>query len=573
MNKKFTVAFEILLAVILQILYGFSYDLFSMDYMKLSDIKQGMTGYGLSVFKNTEPETFGVEIISILKNQDPSRDIILVKCSGQNLEKSRIIAGMSGSPIYINGKLIGALAYAWQLSLDPIAGVTPIESMLYDYNNPLKFLSQTENIKTGAANSELKYIKAPMTVSGINLKAIEKCSDFFDKFNFLPVESGGSGYWEDTVQYKPGGAISVQLITGDWTLSSIGTITAITDNGDILAFGHPMFGWGKTKLPAATAGIHTIMNNLSISWKMGSPIKENGSVVQDRYSCIVADSKIKSELIKTKIKLGYENINLFKTFNLNIVDNKSLTPYLFLISAYNSEYAFAEAAGQKLTVKQKMKIKFNEKYNLEYNNWEYNEDGGLNDMMIFFNAFRLYGNPFKEIKVEELHYESSAVEGEQKYKISEVAVSSKYCNIGDTLIIDVKLSHTVDKDVRISVPVYISEDFEDMTKASFQIASGENVPVITGTPETFEDYIENMKQKFVNNQIVIYYKTNKEKYVYRNKVLESGSASFNEKLFSDKSKLRKIPDYKYIPVNCNFIVTGNGYATIDLNANNLLKNK
>ncbi|MBP7654777.1 hypothetical protein KA977_15265 [Candidatus Dependentiae bacterium] len=544
--------------------------------MTVSELKPGMKGYGLSVFKNTEPETFGVEIISILKNTSPSRDLILIKCSGQNLEKSRIIAGMSGSPVYINNKLIGALAYAWSLSLDPIAGVTPIESMLYDYNHPINFSTQSNFISNSSIKSngiEFTLIKSPLILSGINSKVMQKCPELFEKYNFLPLESGGAGQWSDDVKFTPGGAISVQLITGDWSIASIGTITAITDSGQILAFGHPMFGWGQSDLPVATAGIHTIMSNLNISWKMGSPIKENGTLVQDRYSCIVADQNKKTNMIKTKIKFGYKDLNLFKTYNLNIVDNKFLTPYLFLISAYNSEYAFAESTGPKLTIKQKLKIKFKPDYTLEFNNWEFNESGGLNDLMIFFNAFRLYSNPYKDIKIQELYYESEAFNGEFKYNISDISASADYCNIGDTIIFNIKLSHTANKDTFISIPVYISEDFEDIQNAVFYFTAGDRVPKITPEPENFDDYIKNMKQIFSNNQIVVYYKTKNDKYIYKNKILISGHETVNEKLFTEKSNLRKIPDYKYKALDCNFIVTGFASASVKIEQNNLLKIK
>jgi len=107
----------------------------AVETLRPEQLKAGMKGYGLSVFKGTKPERFEVEIIGVLKNAFPKQDMILIKTSGANLEKHRTVAGMSGSPIYIDGKLIGALAYGWQFENDPLAGVTPIHNMLAEINH------------------------------------------------------------------------------------------------------------------------------------------------------------------------------------------------------------------------------------------------------------------------------------------------------------------------------------------------------------------------------------------------------------------------------------------------------
>ncbi len=100
------------------------------DYIKIDDIEPGMKGYGFSVFKGWEPEKFDVEIIDVMKNASPKRSFILARLKGQNLEYSGVIAGMSGSPVYVNDKLIGAVAYTWSFSKEPICGITPLENML-----------------------------------------------------------------------------------------------------------------------------------------------------------------------------------------------------------------------------------------------------------------------------------------------------------------------------------------------------------------------------------------------------------------------------------------------------------
>src|SRR6266403_3860858 len=108
----------------------------AVEMLRADQLKPGMKGYGLSVFKGTKPERFEVEVIGVLKNALPKQDMILIRMSGQDLEKHKVIAGMSGSPIYIDGKLIGALAYGWTFENEPLAGVTPIHNMMAQLSRP-----------------------------------------------------------------------------------------------------------------------------------------------------------------------------------------------------------------------------------------------------------------------------------------------------------------------------------------------------------------------------------------------------------------------------------------------------
>nr|HPG31999.1 SpoIVB peptidase S55 domain-containing protein [bacterium] len=342
-------------------------NIFSFETLPVSEIKAGMKGYGLSVFKGVEPEKFNVEVVSVLKNEAPQRDLILVKCGGCELEKSKIIAGMSGSPVYINKKLIGAIAYAWSFSMEPLGLVTPISYMLEECENPVDYTEYPDAVNLNDGQKNLSLIKIPLMMRGASEKFLANDSSFFSKTNFIPVEFSGAGEWNIPAAYKPGAAIALQLITGDWDISAIGTITAISDSGKILAFGHPFLGLGKTSFPAATAGIHTVMKSYLASWKIGSPIKTEGSLVQDRNSLIVVDPKITAHTIKTRISYLLPKSKEKKEFNLNIASNKFLTPYLLNSSINYSGQISINAIGPKLSYIQHFKIKFNDNKYLEYN--------------------------------------------------------------------------------------------------------------------------------------------------------------------------------------------------------------
>jgi hypothetical protein len=310
-------------------------------YMPVSELKPGMKGYGLTVFSGTKPERFDVEIISTLHNFRPNQDLVLIKTIHPRLAIARTVAGMSGSPIFVDGRMVGAYAYGWYFGAEPIAGVTPIESMLSELKRsmppslapraagaPLPGAAPAR--RTGLEPSEanrfagslLDYtlerharqiaertaptLAAPggtglgpastqLMVGGLSAGAVRAAEQLLGPIGLEIVQAGGGAGTTAAkaggpAQFEEGGVLAVELVRGDVSVSGLGTVTHVV--GDkVLGFGHPLLGGGFEDLPTATGVVHWVMATQNRSFKIGEPTQPLGSLFNDRQSAVVIDTK------------------------------------------------------------------------------------------------------------------------------------------------------------------------------------------------------------------------------------------------------------------------------------------
>ena len=313
-----------LAAVILLICFAVRF--YPADFMNVSEIKSGMKGYGLSVFKGWESERFDVEIIDVVKNFEPKGDVILARLKGNGLEDSGVIAGMSGSPVYIDGKLIGAVAFAWAYAKEPLCGITPIGEMIRekdnintDYKNPL-------SIK----DNQLKNISTPLFINGFTGEVRDYIKNYFE--NKLPDASylvmnggGGSSEFLPNDGLKGGDAVAVNMMDGDYLAQGIGTVTFVSNN-DVYIFGHPMDLAGNTELPISRSYIYSVIPSINISFKLGSSSKPVGAVVYDGKNGVYCRLKKEAAMIPVDVKIK-NNGSEYK-YSFRTVDNRNYFPTL-----------------------------------------------------------------------------------------------------------------------------------------------------------------------------------------------------------------------------------------------------
>ena len=331
-------------ALLLLSLLGALRAVLAVDTLRPEQLSPGMKGYGLSVFKGTRPERFEVEIIGVLHNALPKQDMILIHMSGADLEKHKVIAGMSGSPVYIDGKLIGALAYGWTFENDPLAGVTPIHNMVAELKRPVVgpstinasvSLDRTSSMSAPFALPRIAFAQAaddsgtprpllaPLSLGGFSSRVLERFASKFTGLGMMPIAAGGASTGvlpHRSGDMEPGGSIGVQLMRGDMDATAVGTATYI-DNNRILAFGHPFFQGGSVQAPAVLAEVHTIMSSLERSFKMASPIAEIGSMVGDWQSCIVADTKVQARMIPISIDAANRDLGQSEHYDVEVMNN------------------------------------------------------------------------------------------------------------------------------------------------------------------------------------------------------------------------------------------------------------
>ena len=325
--------------------------------LSFDDVRSGMRGTGRTVFSGTTIESFDVEVLGKLPNIGPRQNLILARCTGGPLEETGVLAGMSGSPVTVDGKLIGAIAYSWPFTKGAIAGITPIEEMLavtrlddapratravaYDaagrYLDPLYEADRLAGFFAGLGGELLQGSGAalpfslPLSVAGVGPQGLARMRPELTRAGFLPLQVGGSGDGSgDAPPLQPGSAVGLKLVRGDVDMTATGTVTWI-DGDRVLAFGHPLFGLGSVDLPLTGADVQLLLPSLAQSAKLAVPLGEIGALRQDRSTAVFGLLGARPQMIPVRLQLtgaqGKET-----AFSFDIADDALLSPLLLYIT-------------------------------------------------------------------------------------------------------------------------------------------------------------------------------------------------------------------------------------------------
>jgi hypothetical protein len=300
-------------------------------FMDPDQLKPGMKGVGKAVFQEMEVEEFEVELLGVLKKWRPNGDLILAKLSGGPLEKTGVIAGMSGSPVYIQGKLIGAIAYAWPFATQPIAGITPIGEMLRIPRGGGGW-SEASPQRSGGI-SHLTPLATPVMLSGFSPQVLEEMIPFLKGLGCLPLQAEGQGMEGQEARPQPGSAIGVQLVRGDAEAIAVGTLTYV-DGDRIYAFGHSFLNAGGVDFPFTGIHVHSILPSQVISFRFTSSAALWGKINQDTEAGISGLFKEQAKLIPLKINLSL--LDSTRDYRFEIVDHKALSAQFFRWASLNA---------------------------------------------------------------------------------------------------------------------------------------------------------------------------------------------------------------------------------------------
>jgi hypothetical protein len=346
--------------------------LFAIESLPVDQIRPGMVGEGRTVFSGERIESFKVTILGVLRNFGPNQNMILAELEGGPLAHTGIIAGMSGSPVYVEGKLIGAIAYAFPFAKDPIAGITPFQEMVDATDTPstrrasapIAFPLTPEKLAEAAPARAL-----PIPVQGVSLAGVDRLQPYLGKllspiatpvsllgfppesFELLapllrplgveplmagaPVRGAQETATRQPLESKPlqpGDAIGVGLVTGDLQIAATGTVTHVDPaSGNVYAFGHPLFNLGPIEYPMTRSEVHLVLPSLMNSFKMASSGETVGTWVQDRATAIKGMAGIRPRMIPMQVNVrtsrGQE-----KTYHLQIVSDELFSPVLAFAS-------------------------------------------------------------------------------------------------------------------------------------------------------------------------------------------------------------------------------------------------
>ena len=295
----------------------------------MSEITEGMEGVGYTVIHGTNVEPFKVKVISVLRKMWNGSDAILIELEGLNLEHSGTVAGMSGSPIYFDGKIAGALAFGWNYAKDPIAGVTPIEEMykLYNDTNASKVASISKN-----------SLQTPLMFSGFNGDSFSEYSDKFKEMGFYPMQAGGSiSDINQSGKFLFGDSVAIVLIDGDFSIAGVGTVSH-TDDEKFLLFGHSMWSKGRLRAPVSRAYINHIVASTASSFKIGAAYSNYlGYTVYDGTFGVSGIYGEVPENTMIPVNLQVEDQSfLNKDFNFRVLNDPTYFSYLLSMAIYTA---------------------------------------------------------------------------------------------------------------------------------------------------------------------------------------------------------------------------------------------
>ena len=364
----------------------------SVQILKSSELKKGMKGTAWTVFAGSTPEAIPIEIIGLWKNAwGPKQDIIIAKMGGK-AQITNVAGGMSGSPVYVDGKLIGAVALRLSVfSPDSICGITPIELMLEinDFDSarppdarvpgktqtraglaiPGEMLAQV--VAAGAApnfpqNSSMMLtpIDTPLTFSGFDPGTLHEFGPLFQQLGFTAVQGGASAAlnsakpaagWQNALQ--PGDAVAGVLVSGDMGITGLGTVT-YNDGNRVLAFGHPFFNLGPVEMPMSKGEVLMVLSSAFQPNKFANATEIVGALKQDRHSGIMGKLGEEAAVIPVDLKVrSFTDSNKVlkeKNLHFNVFVHQKWTPYLMMVTLYNSVNGlndFAEEATYRMSGK------------------------------------------------------------------------------------------------------------------------------------------------------------------------------------------------------------------------------
>jgi len=464
-------------------------ELDTSKFMTVDQIKPGMKGIGKTVFSGTKIEEFQIEVIDIAKNANIKSDIIWVMCSGGPLEETGVISGMSGSPIYIDGKLIGALAYRFSFAKRPIAGVTPIAEMLNIIENsekgratgqgamneldipfPFKYQSdfgekqnemKLEGMENSSPTSLLEPIQIPIMMGGFSPKTIEYISPVLKKYGMTPIQGGGTSTQNEPndVKVEPGSVIVIQFVKGDADISGSGTITYV-DGNKVLAFGHPMYGMGKTNLPVSVGRISLLVPSMLASTKNGSPVRTIGTLTQDTQFGVLTDLTKQPEFIPMKVRVKSQGNDQTQEYNYEIAKSRIFSPTLILSTALDTILSATKTMGD-YTMKTHSEISMK-----GYPKFVRDDvfSGTAPEVVASEFALPVYlimQNRFEEVDIENISLDINFEDNRTNAMIDDVRINKTLVKPGDSVSVTMSITpymqDTIVKQFDVTIPQDIPE--------------------------------------------------------------------------------------------------------------------
>lgn len=465
----------------------------------LEDLRPGMKGVARTVFSGSEPQNFAIEILGVLPGFiGPRQATIIARISGANVEKTGVFAGMSGSPVFINDRLVGAIAYSFPFAKEPICGITPIKDMIeiFEKGNarpkekrearaisfsqlanaewkpalPKQSIGATSLIASVDPGSpllplmgqQIQPIATPVVFGGISQETLSLFSSELTSSGLLPVAgAGGSAPISplepfDEKTLTPGTSVSVQLVRGDYSIAASGTVT-FRDGEHVYAFGHPFLALGGSDLPMTESSVLTVVPNLFNSFKLSVPGRMVGSISQDRATGVFGQLGHAPKMIPVKINL-HTSRDRDEQFSYEVVNDEFLTPLLLTITVFSSIGAHERSIGPStISVRGAVMIEGQKQIDLE-RRFSTTNAALLAAGSIAGPVAELLGSGFDNVNISGIVLDISSSEVKQTATLERISLDRVEVRRGETAEVQAYVRTQAGKQFVERIPVQIPTD-------------------------------------------------------------------------------------------------------------------
>lgn len=497
-----------------------------ISVMPISEVREGMRGTAKSVFRGTKSEEFNVEILGVLPNWiAPSQDLIVGKLSGANAERTFVFAGMSGSPVYINGKLVGAISYSFPFAKEPICGITPFEQMRslvetapvqnHGAKQPVSFAiadlaadritpaidrftlgSGPVSGLPGVAGQSMIRIATPISFAGISQQALETIAPQFERAGFVPIAAAGADR-RITEMKKPdattllgGDSVVVHLARGDIQIAAAGTVTH-RDGNKIYAFGHPFFSLGSADLPMSESHVVTVVPNTNNSFKLAVADAVVGSMTQDRSTGIYGLLGRQPRMLPVTINLTTSR-GRRETIKFDAAIDELLTGLILNAGVGNALIGNERGVGDatieltgEVGIRGQQPLKLARKFAGPQAN-------GLAAAAASVPVTALLRAGFGDLDITNINLELSVTEGSQTAVLDRLSVDRDRISPGDTVEVSfsqrIESGEIVIRKVPVSIPADAAAGPLTITVADGGAAL-QNSPITHFTPRTAAEFV------------------------------------------------------------------------------------
>ncbi|MBR57630.1 MAG: hypothetical protein CMH54_06180 [Myxococcales bacterium] len=505
----------------------------SVDIMQYQDVQRGMQGYGLSVFQGYDPQRFDVEVIGKIDNKFPHQGMILVRVAGRGLEHSGTVAGMSGSPIYIgsypNGKLVGALSYAWAFGKDPIAGITPISNMLDDLDRDPRSISDRHwPDKVGA-------VWGPYLVDGDLAAAMERMGigstpksegpmamtmplilpDLPDglssafhsglsRMGMTPISGGGGGQSNSKGRrLVPGGSLGIAFMLGDLNMVGVGTVTHV--EGDrLIGFGHPFLKIGATNFPIVDASIQHIMATQKISFKVANAGPVIGQLTGDFQASVVGTMANRPEMVPLDVRVRSKELGVDRKYSMRL-SPMPLTLPLVLAGGIGGSVQNALPHGLPYLYRVTLDWKLKDGHSDTVVSYSMIKAPKMGMMREVLGALvKLLLNPYQSIQIASLSVDVEVIPEQKTAQILRVSSATTEVEAGETLRLGIHLRpYGKDEAVTEYVDLAIPADYPTGV-IKIEVGTAKQLLVSKrAKPIDFESYLQSIRPLGTKRDLVV----------------------------------------------------------------------